>query len=42
MQESKKRMGHNARCKIYEFDVPEREEKEEKTEAISEEKEIFF
>ena len=27
MQESKKRMGHNERCKIYEFDVPEREEK---------------
>lgn len=42
MQESKRCMGHNERCKIYEFDVPEREEKEGRTEAISEEKEIFF
>ena len=42
MQESKRCMGHNERCKIYEFDVPEREEKEGRTEATSEEKEIFF
>lgn len=24
MQESKRCMGHNERCKIYEFDVPEK------------------
>ena len=42
MQESKRCMGHNERCKIYEFDVPERQEKEGRTEATSEEKEIFF
>ena len=42
MQESKRCMGHNERCKIYEFDVPEREEKEGRTEATSEEKEIFL
>lgn len=42
MQESERHMRHNERCKTDEFDVPEREEKEERTEAVSEEKEIFF
>lgn len=42
MRESERHMRHNERCKIDEFDVPEREEKEERTEAVSEEKEIFF
>ena len=42
MRESERHMRHNERCKIGEFDVPDREEKEERTEAISEGKEIFF
>ena len=42
MRESKRHMGHNERCKIYEFDVPEREEKEQKTEAISEGKDFLL